>query len=294
MAESPTLPGAPGEAPGREFHVVANLFPMLEGAAFEDLVADIKKNGLREAILLDADGRIIDGRNRYRACLTAGVEPHFVEWQGEGELPELALSLNLRRRHLNESQRAMVAARLAKLMEKEATKRKGRRLQNPADLQGFRSGESRMKAAAIVNVSPRLISYAIKVLRDGCDELVAAVESGAVAVSPAGALAGLPEAEQKSVVAGGARETARKVRELRAGKKNDERALPTAAPHPSPGYFGVMCVAEPRQGGEPDPLAMRENVSRKNVVFLWVDSNGINDAIEALEGRGFRYAPSEV
>ena len=48
MAENPTLPGALAEAPGREFHAVANLFPMLRGAAFEELVANIKKNGLRE------------------------------------------------------------------------------------------------------------------------------------------------------------------------------------------------------------------------------------------------------
>jgi len=115
---------------GREVHAVAELFPMLRGRAFEELAADIKKNGLREPILLDAEGRIVDGRNRYRACLAAGVEPRFVEWEGEGELAELALSLNLRRRHLNESQRALVAAKLAKLMEKEALKRKSRLVAN--------------------------------------------------------------------------------------------------------------------------------------------------------------------
>ena len=41
--------------------------------------------------------------------------PRFTEWQGEGHLPDLALSLNLHRRHLNESQRSLVAAKLAKL-----------------------------------------------------------------------------------------------------------------------------------------------------------------------------------
>ena len=69
---------------------------------------------------MDAERRIIDGRNRYLACLEAGVEPRFTEWQGQPStggdpLPELALSLNLHRRHLNESQRALVAAKLAKL-----------------------------------------------------------------------------------------------------------------------------------------------------------------------------------
>ena len=90
----------------RQFHPVANLFPLLTGAAFQELAADIKKNGLREPILLDPEGRIIDGRNRYRACNLAGVKPRFVRWQGQGSIPEVALSLNLHRRHLNESQRA--------------------------------------------------------------------------------------------------------------------------------------------------------------------------------------------
>ena len=98
-----------------QFHPVADLFPLLTGEAFQKLAADIKKNGLREPILLDPDGLIIDDRNRYRACALAGVEPRFVQWQGEGgTLPEVALSLNLHRRHLNESQRAMASARTAK------------------------------------------------------------------------------------------------------------------------------------------------------------------------------------
>ena len=97
------------------FHPVANLFPLLQGEAFQKLVADIRNNGLLEPILVDAARRIINGRNRYLASLEAGVEPRFTEWQGESPLPELALSLNLHRRHFNESQGALVAVKLAKL-----------------------------------------------------------------------------------------------------------------------------------------------------------------------------------
>ena len=70
-----------------QFHPVADLFPLLTGEAFQELAADIKKNGLREPILLDPEGRIIDGRNRYRACNQAGVEPRFVAMAGRGHAP---------------------------------------------------------------------------------------------------------------------------------------------------------------------------------------------------------------
>lgn len=61
------------------------------------------------------------------------------------------------------------------------------------------------------------MSHASKAIKNGCEELITAVESGVLAVSTAAPLAGLPEEEQKNAIAAGAKEIARKVRELRAG-----------------------------------------------------------------------------
>jgi ParB-like chromosome segregation protein Spo0J len=63
-----------------EFHSLANLFPLIEDAEFNDLVADIKANGQREDIVL-LDDKVLDGRNRYRACLAAGVAPRIVAFR---------------------------------------------------------------------------------------------------------------------------------------------------------------------------------------------------------------------
>ena len=42
-----------------EFHALSNIFPLLEGEEFDDLVTDIKRNGLREPIVLTPDKLIL-------------------------------------------------------------------------------------------------------------------------------------------------------------------------------------------------------------------------------------------
>jgi hypothetical protein len=95
----------------RAFHSLAECF---QGTEFEELVADIAKNGLHHPIVL-YEQKILDGRNRYLACKQAAIEPRFTEYPGDDAAGDV-VSINLRRRHLNESQRGMIAAKLANVI----------------------------------------------------------------------------------------------------------------------------------------------------------------------------------
>jgi hypothetical protein len=98
-----------------EFHPLADLFPEIDGDQFAALVEDIREHGLHEPIVLH-QGKILDGRHRYRAGIAAGKELRFETYDGDDPLGYV-ISLNLKRRHLDESQRAMVAAKLATLRD---------------------------------------------------------------------------------------------------------------------------------------------------------------------------------
>lgn len=89
-------------------HPVADIFPRMSAASFEALKSDIAEHGLREPVWTNG-GAIIDGRHRWQACSELGIPCPTREYEG-ADLVAFVVSLNLQRRHLDENQRAMVAA----------------------------------------------------------------------------------------------------------------------------------------------------------------------------------------
>jgi ParB/Sulfiredoxin domain len=74
----------------------------MEGAEFDELIADVKAHGLREPIVL-YEGKILDGRNRYRACLKLGIDPkgmdHHDGCAAIGDPAAYVISKNIHRCH---------------------------------------------------------------------------------------------------------------------------------------------------------------------------------------------------
>lgn len=171
-----------------QFHPVANIFPLMEGKPFEDLCDSIQQNGLMEGIWI-YKGQIIDGRNRYRACRETGVEARFRAYEGEdADLVGFVVALNLHRRHLDESQRGLVHAKIATLP------RGGVESLNLAI-------PTQAQAAELLNISVATGRHGKRVIESGTPELVQAVEKGAVAVSTAAVIATAPKEEQRKIIA---------------------------------------------------------------------------------------------
>jgi N6-adenosine-specific RNA methylase IME4 len=216
-------------------HPAAELFPRLADVELEALAADVRANGLRLPIVTYR-GQVLDGRNRLRACELAGVAPRFEEYAGDDPVG-FVVSTNLKRRHLDESQRAMVAGRMVPLLEAEARARMlaGRdpsaNLREGGDAAGGagkgranlpEGGKAAEQAARMVNVGPRSVESARAILTRGTPELAEAVDRGKVAVSNAAVLADEPAAEQRAVVARSEREILAAAKAIKA-RKNEER-----------------------------------------------------------------------
>lgn len=181
-----------------KIHPIAEIFPRMFVEDFAALRDDIAAYGVREPVWT-WNKQLIDGRHRLLACEELGIKCPTREYDGtEADLVPFVLSLNLRRRHLDASQRAMVAASIP-------------------PIGGHVSAE---QAAELMNVGQRTVERAKKVIEHGVPELKAAVEKGEVSVAAAAEVAELPKREQRRLVKEGA------VKEAAAAKrekpKNDE------------------------------------------------------------------------
>lgn len=190
----------------REF---AAMCPALTPEEFKLLEEGIIADGCRDPIVLWR-GLILDGHNRYEICtkhkltfktktLNLPDREAAVKWIARNQLG---------RRNLNESQRAMLAARMM-----TATHGGSHRANLP---DGAISSD---KSAEICNVSARLVTAAKKVVDQGSAALQSAVAAGSVSASAGAAVATLPKAEQRKVVAKGPEAVKAKAKEITEAKK---------------------------------------------------------------------------
>ena len=271
------------------FHPAASVFPLMSGEEYAGLVTDIRRHGLREPIWT-LDGKILDGRNRYRACQEAGVEPRFREIQENGLLLNFVLSANFHRRHLTPSQKATVAVEVLPWLEKEAKQRKahgktgpGRTL--PQKIADASKGEAREQAAKSFGTNRQYVQDAKKLHQEN-PELFQAVKEGKVTLS-----------EVK-------RETRREERFLKA----KTLAASSCELNAGLGQFPILycdppyryehAISDSRKIENHYPtmpleelcgLPVGEVSASDSVLFLWVPPPKLSEAMRLIEGWGFDY-----
>jgi len=171
-----------------EPHPAAEFFPILDSEAFAAFKADIAANGLLEPIWL-CEGKVLDGRNRLRACLELGIAPSFREYTGDSPIA-FAWSLNAERRHLSNGQRSAIGAEMLPALEAEAHQRRLATLRRGTDvpvrpaLDEREDGRAAVHAARIVGASATNIGYA-KAIRERSPEIFARVKTGELNVATA-------------------------------------------------------------------------------------------------------------
>lgn len=263
-----------------EFHKIANIFPLMDGDEFDQLVTDIKQNGLLVPIIM-YEGQIIDGRNRYRACLEADIEPRYEQYNGTDPL-EYIISINLHRRHLNESQRALIAAKIKPMFEVEAKERQIRKPINSvsANLRPQKKHKSSADAAKLFNVSPRLVESASKILKNGDEKLIETIEQG------------------KKKVSAVARELkiAKQIKEIENGEIELPKGLYEIIVIDPPWNYNSKYDSDGFRGTTDYPEMTLDELKKMNIpasensiLFLWTTKAFIWNAKELLDCWSFKY-----
>ncbi len=190
-------------------HPMANLFPMLGDERRESFRKSLSERQ-NHAIVLHR-GMILDGRNRERELVELNRPVSYVVFVGtDREALDFVMDENLERRHLTESQRAMVAARIATMRlgdnqhSGQGAPIGARSLFAGAEAASASEREpsvAQADAAEMLNVGRRSVQRAATVQEKGAPELVDAVVKGDIAVSVAASIASLPLEEQRAILA---------------------------------------------------------------------------------------------
>ena len=192
-------------------HPLADMFPMIPEAERKLLADDIVTFGQRDPIIL-LDGMVLDGRNRQWACVFADVEPIYEQYAGDDPL-NFVLSKNLHRRHLTESQRALIAAAIVD-WERGVN-------QTTAGSTNL----STRRAAERLSISEMSVKSAKRIHQHGAPELLDAIRSGKVTIHAGGAISELQHAEQARVLRAEKKDILAKAKAIRADRSKEKHAV---------------------------------------------------------------------
>ena len=170
------------KVPDLALHPLCEIIPPCTDEEFKELKEDNKKNGLQIPIKI-FENKILDGRSRHKACVELEKEGLSVEFRKEyftgnagnaNAAIEYVISMNVKRRHLSASQRALIATRLVN--SSVGGDRHSVKLPNEI---------TQDKVATLAGVATKTVTDAAKVLNASRPDLISKVLTGELAVDKA-------------------------------------------------------------------------------------------------------------
>jgi len=296
-----------------QFHPIAEIFPLIDGPEFSALVADVQAHGVREPIWL-YEGKILDGRNRYRAALESGATFDTRTFDGDAlEAIELVWSLNRTRRHMSPSQAAMADAKRNKLEDayaavREAAKKRQKESpgrpkkgveQIPQVFEDAATAQEQPPApktrdirAKAAGTNAKYINLADKII-DTRPDLAAEVEAGRKTLSDVQRTLREDAREQRrdenrALIAATPSITAEAVAHRFAtitidppwdwGDEGDQDQMGRARP-----TYGTMALSELLE------LPVGDMADTDCHIYLWITNRSLPKGFQLLERWGFRY-----
>lgn len=290
-----------------KIHPAANSFPVMDSNRFAELKADIEARGQIEPITI-CDGKILDGRHRYRACQELGIKPKTRQFKGNPW--EYVWSLNGMRRDLVDEQRYLVWRHCNE--KSEAWEAERQRIQQSGNKARSKAAK-KQHAVSAPRRGERLVvpqSVVPPKKRPGEEARAAASKTNRGAVARGDKLATVRPDLAEKVRTGDLKpaeahrqmkraEVAGKVAKLPTGvysvvyadppwKYGDGRTgdlmTATGAQH----HYPPMTLAEIKN------LGVRELAADDSVLFLWVPSPLLPEGFEVVAAWGFKYKASFV
>jgi len=253
------------------------LVPPLTSKEYLQLKTSIKKDGQWVPIIVNKDNIILDGHHRYKACFELRIDPHFTHKIFGSSLLEkkFVIECNLKRRHLNDFQKAELGIPLLAIEKELAKLRQGKRndltsMPNDVKVKPIKATDQLSKK---IGLSTRTFERARKVIETAPEELKERVRSGQTSINYA----------YKTIT--------------RIEKKKESKPIPQ-------GQFSVILADPPWQydiniRGSPDAhydimtlesiCKMKIPSAKDAVLFLWTTSPILESALQVLHSWGFDY-----
>lgn len=287
-----------------------NIFPEMQADDYERLKSDIAANGYDESLPITVyQGDIIDGWNRYRACNELNTKPKIEQFTGsDTDAIEFVMRTN-KRRNLNSSQWACIAAEADQMMAALSAAVEAERRKKQAETQSETmkkpitqlvapqvpskkaENETRQKAAEVFNTNRTYISEAAK-LKEEKPEVFEQVKRGEKTIT---------EVKKEA-----------KVEKRKADIQAQKEAIENGTVQMPVGVFEVISLDPPwNYGREYDPdgsrvanpypemtqaqlLELKPPFADDSVCFLWTTQAFIWQAKELLDKWGFTYKATIV